>query len=514
MAGRTGVRAAAALALGLLAARVVWHVFFSDLTLAADEAHYWEWSRRPGWSYYSKGPGVAWLIALSTGVFGHSEWAVRLPAAVSGAVGMLGAAMTARWAFPGRPGLPALAAALFALTPGFAVASMLMTIDAPYLACWAWGGAFAAAAILGPQGRPWAWLGLGACVGVGFLFKYTIVLLPVGVGLAWWVGGRRRVGGRERAGLAAGIAAAGLGLAPVVIWNASRGWPTVRHLLGHLGLPGGDTGPGGGWSPRWAMEYLGVQGPVVGGVLLLTALALWRTRRGAHRADDRARGAVRALVAMGVPVFVFYLLVGLRTRPEGNWAMAGACTWCVPAAWALAEGLRRGDWWARVAGGVTVLAGVLVIAAPAMLGFLSTRRVFGPYIPIDRVTGAREHAAGVAAELDRLRGAGAEPFVMATHYGRASLLAFYLPGRPTVWCASSVLGGRETQYDYWASTDLRRPETHAALEGRSAVLVGGGAWWRMFEDVQEIGPGPERRPWPTYVGVAYRGPPGGVRPAE
>src|SRR5262245_31657226 len=32
------------------------------LELAPDEAHYWDWSRHLDWSYYSKGPLVAWLI--------------------------------------------------------------------------------------------------------------------------------------------------------------------------------------------------------------------------------------------------------------------------------------------------------------------------------------------------------------------------------------------------------------------------------------------------------------------
>lgn len=43
-----------------------------------DEAQYWEWSQQLDWSYYSKGPLIAWLIALSTALFGQGEWQVRL----------------------------------------------------------------------------------------------------------------------------------------------------------------------------------------------------------------------------------------------------------------------------------------------------------------------------------------------------------------------------------------------------------------------------------------------------
>src|SRR5262245_20707278 len=40
------------------------------LGLAPDEAHYWEWSRKLDWGYYSKGPLVAWLIRGSCELFG------------------------------------------------------------------------------------------------------------------------------------------------------------------------------------------------------------------------------------------------------------------------------------------------------------------------------------------------------------------------------------------------------------------------------------------------------------
>jgi hypothetical protein len=44
----------------------LWYLQHGYLELSPDEAHYWEWSRRLDWSYYSKGPFVAYLIALST----------------------------------------------------------------------------------------------------------------------------------------------------------------------------------------------------------------------------------------------------------------------------------------------------------------------------------------------------------------------------------------------------------------------------------------------------------------
>src|SRR5580704_4278187 len=79
------ITASAALHLAYLA-------YDCPLDLAPDEAHYWDWSRHLDWSYYSKGPLVAYLIrgsCLLTGPWSqqliHSEMlAVRLPAVLCG----------------------------------------------------------------------------------------------------------------------------------------------------------------------------------------------------------------------------------------------------------------------------------------------------------------------------------------------------------------------------------------------------------------------------------------------
>jgi hypothetical protein len=53
------VRSYRVLTLLWLLALTVFHLWFigsGRWPLASDEAHYWEWSRRLDWSYYSKAP--------------------------------------------------------------------------------------------------------------------------------------------------------------------------------------------------------------------------------------------------------------------------------------------------------------------------------------------------------------------------------------------------------------------------------------------------------------------------
>src|SRR2546430_15338283 len=45
--------------------------------LEFDEAHYWMWSERLAPAYFSKGPGIAFAMRVSTAVFGANEFGVR-----------------------------------------------------------------------------------------------------------------------------------------------------------------------------------------------------------------------------------------------------------------------------------------------------------------------------------------------------------------------------------------------------------------------------------------------------
>src|SRR5881409_4231463 len=45
--------------------------------LEFDEAHYWMWSERLAPAYFSKGPGIAFVMHASTAIFGANEFGVR-----------------------------------------------------------------------------------------------------------------------------------------------------------------------------------------------------------------------------------------------------------------------------------------------------------------------------------------------------------------------------------------------------------------------------------------------------
>ena len=227
----------------LLAALLVlgsaaWHLFYlthhCSLDLAPDEAHYWDWSRHLDWSYYSKGPLVAWLIRLSCELTG--PWslantgtlmpAVRLPAVLCGSLMLLALYLLTVQVY-GREGL-ALAVVAAALTlPVIAAGSSIMTIDAPFTCCWAWALVFGHRAVF-----PWLDMGLavgrtGSCDRSAGQIHHDIVAgvpgaIPADVAHSSAAASQPRLleyGGRGS-----------LGGVPILIWNAQHDWVTVYHL--------------------------------------------------------------------------------------------------------------------------------------------------------------------------------------------------------------------------------------------------------------------------------------------
>lgn len=495
------------LVIGITLARIIYLVALCPYELAADEAQYWDWSRPQhlGLSYYSKGPGIAWLIAGSTRLFGDAEWAIRLPAALSTAVAMLAVAALAARVGGRRAAFAATLA--FCCIPAFHATAILMTIDAPYIACWA----LAALAAWSLRERPTAarWLALAACLGIGFLFKYTILLLVPGLVIWVWIERsehRRDVNLRPPrtavGGAVLALALFALIISPVIIWNSRQGWPTIAHLLGHLGTAGGDrpiNATPRAYDPRWTFEFLGTQIGLAGPVLIVIALSLIRASK--NRAGDPAAWhAARFALATSLPILLFYLAVSLTTDVEGNWPIAGYTTLLIPVALTVASAAGATRWTLRTAWHWSIGYGSVALLALFMLQWLDRVPYLTDAIPYHRISGHRAYALRISDVAQE-----ADAFVIADQYTRAALLAYYLRGRPAVRSATSSLGGRRSSYDFFTDTSLRDP----SLVGRHAVLVGATPekWRRAFafDSIEERLPPEPKRP-AVYLGTHFGGP--------
>ena len=467
-------------------ARVAYSAWLSPYELVADEAQYWDWSRRLDWSYYTKGPGIAWLIALATRTLGHAEWAIRLPAALAFAVGMGALTLLTADAL-GRTRDAWRAAAvvplIVALVPAYQLYALVMTTDPPALACWALAlcAAWRAFRLEALESRPSVgpWIGLGAAVGVGFLFRYTNLLIVPGLfAFAWLVRHEvpwRRAWGRALVG---GLVAIGL-MTPVLVWNLQHELGGLRHLLGFLHVPGGDRVNRSmlAWSVLSVVEYPVVQmliiGPMVG-LAIAGARILKRSDQGpAHAAF------ARLLWCAAAPMLLVFLLASVRTTILGNWPIAAFLSLVPPAAVAVAHH-AAGRWWWRA----TVAYGLVAVVAIHFPLWTARRPVARRYVPVHRFQGARERGdrlgEGVRRFLDDSAGRG---LIVTDSHNQAGLLAYYLPGRPVVASAGRFLGRRPSPYDYFSDTDLGR----ASLAARPTLFIGGTVeGWRQVCDCPDL----------------------------
>ncbi|MBX3379577.1 MAG: glycosyltransferase family 39 protein [Phycisphaeraceae bacterium] len=515
-------------------ARLIYIAFFCPYNLVEDEAQYWVWSLRPDWSYYSKGPGIAWSIWLSTHALGVSEWGVRALAPIYSAIGALAIAGLSADAWRDRRAAFA-GGALFLLIPAFILnGTFLMTIDGPMLAFWAvacWAGF---RAMYRASGR--AWVVLGLAIGIGFLFKYTIALLIPSLMIAAVLDrANLRVARPALGWIAAALVCVAAGLLPIAIWNQQNGWPAVAHFLGHAKLPGGDrpsTAPIDHYTPKWTFEFLGIQLAAAGPVLVLMWLGIRDGFRGDGRAGKaHARSAAIYLVSTGLTTLLFYSAATFVTSVEANWPVGGYVSLCAAAAMAVVGGMddwrqRMGRWRAippadrpregfvlkrpetvaQVAWHLTLAYGIIVSVLILRLDLIGRFPRLSKQVALHRLMGAPEFAKAIE-RLGRVQmeGESGTPLLISYHYGVAAQLTFYLPDHPMVFVAGSRLGYRRTQWDLWPDMSLSQP----GLIGRNALLIGGSEaqWSPAFRSLTDLGHLSEdlRRDRWVYFGRGFLG---------
>ncbi len=493
------------------------------LDLAPDEAHYWDWSRHLDWSYYSKGPLVAYLIRIgcalagswSRALTGTDMLAVRLPAVCCGSLLLVSLyVLTARVCR--RESTAAAVVALALTLPIIAAGSSLMTIDAPYTCCWGWALVAGHQAVF--RGSRWAWPLAGLLTGVGILAKYTMVLwLPsLGLFLLATPGCRRLL---LRPGFWTAAAVAALCCLPIIVWNARHDWVTLRHTEGHAGFD--EKGV------RWLgpLTFVGLQ------FLLLLGFwfVAWVRAMLAHRPGRETRPEFLYLWWMSAPMFLFFLLFSLKNGGgEPNWPVTAYLSGMVlTTAW-LGEQLRSPAAWYRRA----TRAG---LAAFCALGLTLTvlihhsdwvrpllARLSGPptpdqplplrrFDPTCRLRGFRT----LGAAMDRLRRAelgraGAEPVLAATSWSLPGEVGFYCAGHPVVYSLGQALSDRHSQYDLWRPNPVADPDR---FRGRTFLVVGGDedSLRGLFERVEPVRlvthweGGHEISRWTVVVGHGFRG---------
>ncbi len=419
-----------------------------SMEVSPDEAYYYQWSQRLDWAYYSKGPGVATVIRAGTALLGQNSFGVRFFSplfALGTSLILFGLARrlygesVATWTV-----------LMLNFTPIFNVGGLLMTIDP--ISIFFWTGAlwaFWEALERSPKFSLY-WPLTGACIGLGFLGKYTNAMELITILLVLAVTPRLR---REflRPGFWLMLAVFALAVIPPVVWNMNHEWITIDHLSSRGGLDSRFT-----IHPTQLLGYIGghfgIYSPLVFAAMCVALYQGCRTMKEDFKA--------RFLVLAALPLIVMYCILSLKKAGELNWT--------APAFVGL--GIYTVAWWHdRVRGSVKLRrwagAGLGISMAMSLL-IVNTDVVRALHIPwaYRKDPGGRLRGwETIARNVDALRHkmeaeSGKRLFLIANKYQTASSIAFYLPekrsdgpGHPPVYITESQL--IENQYSFWGRYD-------------------------------------------------------------
>ena len=427
------------LLLFLLSLFRLYYIQMGPLDLSPDEAHYWEWSRRPDLSYYSKGPAIAYLIRAGTLLFGNTEMGIRFPAVVllllsSIILYRLGREM-AEGLYPPGSKSPALvgilSASLLQIIPLFSAYGVVMTIDSPFIFFWSLSlYLFYRAQKDWPirRGSVTAWLLLGLVTGLGVLTKYTMVFFYMSALLYLFAERQKRTLLLHPLPWLAVVLSI-LVFSPILLWNYNHNWVTFLHTAGQAHLGDGLT-----FRPGSFIEFIGSQLGVVTPVLLVLMLIATVKLKGRDESFS-------LLFWFSVPVLIFFLLKSLQGKVQANWALPGYISMLVALSFYVTDRWRGFPGYLKA----TTVAGFLIAISVTFIAHYPGAINLPPRMdPTARLRGWK--ALGI--QVSRIARQLEEPFfIFSDRYQISSELAFYVEGNPVTYCLNA--GRRMNQYDLW-----------------------------------------------------------------
>jgi dolichol-phosphate mannosyltransferase len=483
------------LALGVVGYTLVLRaVYLGVPELLPEEAYYWNYAQHLDIGYLDHPPMVAWLIHLGTMLFGNTEFGVRFGAYVCWLVTALFSYKLTYRIFNKSAAFRALM--LIATLPIFFGVGLLMTPDAPLIACWSGALYFLYRALIDEKRA--AWWGAGICLGLGMLSKYSIALLGPATLLFLIVDPHsRRWFLKPAPYLAAGIAL--VVFSPVIIWNYHHGWASFLF-----------QGP-----QRVTGEFVFSLHELIGSILLLltptgcaAALSILIYRKTCREtlptlsSGSKGRSYRFGVVFLLVPLCVF-IIFSLSKSIKLNWTgplwlslipfIAYYMVLKTPFPYQRLFHQVQRAWPATLA--------VSLLVYGVSLHYVSLGLPGLPYPANFPIVGCKDLGQQIEKiENDIESVTGVEPLVVGMDkYGIASLLAFY---RPKITlpnhCAQregiadtagrDLFGGNSLMYQYWFPGIINENRTMILVSAKRSYLEGNNILSRVKEmgDIQEI----------------------------
>lgn len=295
-----------------------WALSIADLSLFFDEAYYFSWSLSLDFGYYSKPPLIAWLIAATTSLCGTTELCIRAPALLIHLITAWGLFLTTRHLYDQKIGQ--YAALIYLTLPMISASSWIISTDVLLLLFWTYSFYFFVLVLEKDFWRDW--IGLGICLGMGLLSKYTMIAFILSLfGYLLLIPQHREQLYRMKLYFA--LLLATIIFAPNLIWNITHDFISLRHTAQNAALDRAWFYPGK--FLEFIFGQIFIFGPILSGILGRALI-----KNPLNRADWRNL----ILLILGLPLLIIMSLEAFAARANANWAAPSYLTLVIfVAAW-------------------------------------------------------------------------------------------------------------------------------------------------------------------------------------
>jgi len=410
----------------------IYFILHGPLDLTPDEAHYWEWSRRLDLSYYSKGPMIAYLIAISTWIFGDNSFGVRIFAVVCSFLSSIFVCKITKKFFDEKTGF--LSGIIFQFMPIFTTFGVIFTIDSPFILFWIISIYIFLLAL--ENQKKW-WLLLGIVIGFGLLTKYTMAFFYLCM-FVYLIKGKKFLlptqfsteNHLKNPYIYFSILISIIVFLPVIIWNIQHDFVTLKHTAGQAHVFDGLK-----ISLKYFLEFIGSQFVVVTPLIFILGL-YFIIKPGRLNINLAVKWF---LISFSMPVFLFFLVKSIQGKVQPNWAMTAYVPFVIVLSYALKEKFHK-----KLVLSSIIIAFIFMVANFA-LPYLNLPAKIDPTARFKGWKELAETVSEIRKELEK----NSRVIIFSDKYQISSELAFYLKDKPKVYCIP--FGRRMNQYDLWES---------------------------------------------------------------
>ncbi len=438
------------LLLGLLLVKfciVLLLIAFYGVGLAPDEAQYWTWSQALDWGYYSKPPAIAWQIAVTTALLGHSELGVRFGSVCMTFCLPLGLYLGARLMKLGES-VCFWAALLFAFSPLGIFLSFMATTDVGAIFFFTLAVLAIAIGVERKEGP--SYLGIGMLVLCGALYKWVVYAVwPILLLLLIFFPHLRKKN------MVWGVGMSLLALIPAIWWNAAHEWATFRHvgstIVHSSAKKAGNFGD-------FFIAQVGLLSPVYFGLLICALGGLFFRLRSLHPVPSTSSGhpAAKNLMRRNPPALLIcgivisfilmYMALAFFKKMQVNWAFFLYPVGFIVLAWWACEKMARGRRWITLGTYSSILCSLCAMLIP----YIQEKNIVPAY-PVPYKANPFRQNLGWERLATILQDAGYNPeqdFLFGDRYQTASLLSFYGPQQKRAYFFN-LQKIRKNQFSYW-----------------------------------------------------------------